>query len=161
VTAHSERLVGPGQFKLERRCLDAIYDGRGTGRFRWDHLSKEEKTHLGSRFRVELAREYQLADGDGFDFRLGDAPFNLAFAITPGRWLIPASGENAPCLLITGSEDSSVISAGVLRAEPELLGAPNRDGRRAFTAAETLPPEPGDGFNLRLFTPGDGRRSTT
>jgi hypothetical protein len=117
-----------------RRCLDVLYDGARTGRYRWEHLSKEEKTFLGIRFRQELARELGLEDGDNLGFRLDGVEFALAFSTRPGGWAIHPDDLGQPHLLITGDERSG-ISAVFVRADPELLGPPNRDGKRLLTRA--------------------------
>ncbi len=117
-----------------RRCLDALYDGARTGRYRWEQLSKEEKTFLGARFRQELARELALEDGDDLAFRLDGVEFTIGFSARPGGWAIPPDAFGQPHLLVTGDEHFG-ISAALVRADLELLGPPNRDGKRSLTRA--------------------------
>ncbi len=118
-----------------RRCLDMLYDGARTGRYRWEQLTKHEKTFLGSLVRQETAREFGLVEGEKLEFRLRDVEFNIGFSTTVGRWLVPKHAVGAVYLLLAGNEDGGAVSASVVRASRDRLGMPSQDLKRVFAPA--------------------------
>ena len=72
-----------------RRTFDQIYDGRNTGRYRWDQLSKTEKTHFGSLIEINLQREFQFEDGIELDFRIAEVEVDCKWSQTDGGGCFP------------------------------------------------------------------------
>ncbi len=142
-----------------RKALDSHLDGLHTGRFRWDQLSRVEKTTIGDRIRLMIGREFAFADGSALDFELDGIEFDCKVSLTK-EWMIAPEAFSKPCLLIWASDVRSEWGAGLLQMTGDLLSAPNRDNKRRLTrqGKETirwihenapLPP------NLLLQLPGD------
>ena len=143
-----------------RKAFDTQLDGVHTGRFRWDQLSKVEKTTIGDRVRVLLKREFSFGDGNTMDFEIDGIEFDCRFSLTK-EWMIPPEARSKPCLLITASDVRSEWSAGLLQITDDVLSAvPNRDMKRRITKEgrdsirwihENAPLPP----NVLLQLPGD------
>ncbi|MFE7802525.1 NaeI family type II restriction endonuclease [Nocardia sp. NPDC057440] len=118
-----------------RRALDFPLDGSHTGRFRWDQLSKTEKTTLGTRVEIELRRAFGFDPGGQLDFKFNDIEFDCRYAMSAGRWSIPPEAHGKICLLITADDQTSSWSVGLVRADPELLNSThNRSGSTTLNA---------------------------
>lgn len=119
-----------------RRTFDQIYDGRNTGRFRWEQLRKTEKTHFGSLVEINLQREFAFADGVQLDYRIAEADVDCKWSQSDGGWMMPPEAIDQICLLVTGSDHRSLWSAGLVRAaEPLLNASTNRDEKRTLSVA--------------------------
>lgn len=119
-----------------RRTYDQIYDGRNTGRFRWQDLKKTEKTHFGSLVEINLQREFCFDDGMHLDYRIAGTDVDCKWSQTDGGWMLPPEAIGHICLLVTGSDEQSVWSAGLIRVvEPLLNIGNNRDDKKTLSAA--------------------------
>src|SRR6266704_2051576 len=70
-----------------RNTLDQLYDGQRTGRYFWEQLYKTEKTHCGTLVEINLQREFNFADGDKLDYRIGGADVDCKYSQTQGGWM--------------------------------------------------------------------------
>jgi len=124
-----------------RRTYDQIYDGRNTGRYSWEKLQKTEKTHFGSLIEINLQREFrtEFEDGIQLDYRIAgvevDCKWSRMDGKKDGEWMLPPEAVGQICLLVTGSDDLSIWSAGLIRAVDSLLSASsNRDAKKRLNA---------------------------
>ena len=124
-----------------RRTYDQIYDGRNTGRYLWEQLQKTEKTHFGSLIEINLQREFkaEFEDGIDLDYRIAgfevDCKWSRMDGKKDGEWMLPPEAVGQICLLLTGSDDLSIWSGGLIRAVEPLLGASsNRDAKKRLSA---------------------------
>ena len=125
-----------------RRTFDQIYDGRNTGRYSWSQLRKTEKTHFGSLVEINLQREFssEFHDGIDLDYRIGgievDCKWSAMDSPKNGVWMLPPEVIGHLCLLLTGSDELSVWSCGLVRPVESLLTTSegNRDEKRWLNA---------------------------
>lgn len=139
-----------------RDSLDELLDGQRTGRWAYQHLSKTEKTYLGTAVEVNLTKEFEFADGDHLDWKITGQDIDCKFSKDVGGWEIPMEmylcadhGErqgtaNHPALLTWFDDTTNRWLAGLTTATDERLrwradkmtGAPvrgyNRDNKRRF-----------------------------
>ena len=81
--------------RVLRRTYDMLHDGQHTGRYRWDQLSKTEKTHFGTLAEINLQRAFGFADGTTMDFAIHGVDVDCKFSQNPGDWMIPPGGGRA------------------------------------------------------------------
>jgi Restriction endonuclease NaeI len=72
-----------------RDSLDELLDGQRTGRWAYQHLSKTEKTHLGTVVEVNLTKEFEFADGDHLDWQIAGHDIDCKFSKDLGGWELP------------------------------------------------------------------------
>lgn len=72
-----------------RDSLDELLDGQRTGRWAYQHLSKTEKTYLGTAVEVNLTKEFNFENGDDLDWRIADRDVDCKFSKDLGNWEIP------------------------------------------------------------------------
>jgi hypothetical protein len=120
--------------RILRGTYDQIYDGVHTGRYRWDQLRKTEKTHFGSLVEINLQREFDFEDGTVLDFSIAGVETDCKFSQENYGWMIPIEAVGQLCLVITADDARAQWSAGLVRPQDSLLGAPNRDRKRRLTA---------------------------
>lgn len=120
-----------------RRTFDQIYDGRNTGRYSWEQLRKTEKTHFGSLIEINLQREFRMefADGVLLDYKIAGHEVDCKWAQMDGKrdgvWMLPPEVVGHLCLVVTGSDDLALWSAGLVRADELLLSvSSNRDAKK-------------------------------
>lgn len=124
--------------KVFRKTFDQIYDGRHTGRYNVDQLSKTEKTHIGSLVEINLRREFKslFQDGKKLDFQVDGIEIDCKFSIYHGKWMIPREAVGELLLVCTASDENSEWGIGVIRAaEDKLNSGKNQDSKRTFKAA--------------------------
>lgn len=119
-----------------RKSYDQIYDGRHTGRYRWDQLAKVEKTHFGSLVEINLQREFGLEAGVSLDFRIAGHDVDCKWSQSWGGWMFPPEAVGHVCLLMHADDAAATFSVGLIRCRPEHLrtGA-NRDAKVGLTTA--------------------------
>ena len=125
-----------------RRTFDQIYDGRNTGRYSWEQLRKTEKTHFGSLIEINLQREFrtELADGLLLDYQIAGHEVDCKWAQMDGKrdgiWMLPPEVVGHICLVVTGSDDLALWSAGLVRASTPFLTSAqgNRDAKKYLTS---------------------------
>jgi hypothetical protein len=109
-----------------RDSLDELLDGQRTGRWCYQHLSKTERTYLGTAIEINLAREFDIEDGVYLDWSIAANELDCKFSREVGGWEIPmkmyicskhgaqSGRENFPALLVWMNDDSSEWAAGLL-----------------------------------------------
>ncbi|ANQ73284.1 restriction endonuclease [Rhodococcus erythropolis] len=136
-----------------RDSIDELLDGQRTGRWCYQHLTKTEKTYLGTAIEVNLTREFEITDGSDLDWNIDGVEVDCKFSKDLGGWEIPMemylcgdhgprSGKlNHPALLVWVNDDASEWAAGLLRitderlrwkttASADRIRAYNRDNKR-------------------------------
>ncbi|WP_145745117.1 NaeI family type II restriction endonuclease [Saccharopolyspora dendranthemae] len=123
-----------------RDSLDELLDGQRTGRWCYQHLSKAEKTHLGTAIEVNLTKEFDIESGVDLDWRIGGIDLDCKFSREFGSWEIPmemyrcsAHGDRSgsadhPAILVWLNEDSFQWAAGLFRVTDERLRWKSRGG---------------------------------
>jgi hypothetical protein len=110
--------------------LDQLYDGKNTGRYRWDQLHKTEKTHCGTLVEINLHREFKFADGDRLDYKIASVEVDCKYSQTSGAWMIPPEACGALCMVVWADDVESCWSLGIVRANSDRLNTgTNRDGK--------------------------------
>lgn len=116
-----------------RDSLDELLDGQRTGRWAYQHLSKTEKTHLGTAIEVNLTKEFQFPNGTELDWHVAGSDIDCKFSKDIGGWEIPMEmylcpdhGQlqgkaNHPALLVWLNDDTSEWAAGLLSITDERL----------------------------------------
>lgn len=134
----AEDPTGERTARVIRKTFDQIYDGRHTGRYRVDQLSKTEKTHIGSLIEINLRREFTtlFQDGERLDFKVDGIEIDCKFSIYHGKWMIPREAVGELLLVCTANDEESEWGIGVVRAtEDKLNNGKNQDSKRTFKAA--------------------------
>lgn len=116
-----------------RDSLDEVLDGQRTGRWCYQHLTKTEKTYLGTAVEVNLTKEFEIENGSHLDWSLAGADIDCKFSKDLGGWEIPMEmylcedhGDrqgkaNHPALLTWMNDDTSQWAAGVVTVTDERL----------------------------------------
>ncbi|WP_329490214.1 restriction endonuclease [Kitasatospora sp. NBC_01246] len=116
-----------------RDSLDELLDGQRTGRWAYQHLTKTEKTYLGTAVEVNLTKEFDIANGKDLDWSIADVDIDCKFSKDLGGWEIPMEmyqcadhGERGgradhPALVAWMSDDTSEWAAGIVRITDERL----------------------------------------
>jgi hypothetical protein len=126
-----------------RHSLDQLLDGEHTGRWNYLHLSKTEKTHLGTIVEINLTKEFGIDDGGHLDWQVDGADLDCKFSKDYRGWEIPREMYLSPtgepdsgtadhlALLVWMDDDRSQWAVGILRVSDDLLsGSSNRDRKR-------------------------------
>ncbi|CAJ1493878.1 NaeI family type II restriction endonuclease [[Mycobacterium] kokjensenii] len=116
-----------------RDSLDELLDGQRTGRWAYQHLSKTEKTYLGTAVEVNLTKEFEFAGGDDLDWKIAGHDIDCKFSKDLGHWEIPMEmylcddhdgrqGKANQAALLTWFDDTtSRWAAGLIRITDESL----------------------------------------
>ncbi|MCV7086979.1 restriction endonuclease [Mycolicibacter hiberniae] len=72
-----------------RDSLDELLDGQRTGRWAYQHLTKTEKTYLGTAVEVNLTKEFEFCNGDHLDWQIAGRDIDCKFSKDLGGWEIP------------------------------------------------------------------------
>ncbi|WP_405919554.1 NaeI family type II restriction endonuclease [Streptomyces longwoodensis] len=133
-----------------RDSLDEVLDGQRTGRWAYQHLTKTEKTYLGTAIEVNLTKEFAIGNGVDLDWSIAGVDIDCKFSKDFGGWEIPMEmylcadhGErsgraNHPAVLTWVDDDTSQWAVGIVRITDERLRwkkggsvrAYNRDNKR-------------------------------
>jgi hypothetical protein len=117
-----------------RRTFDQLYDGKRTGRYRWDQLYKTEKTHCGTLIEINLQREFKFNDGSALDYEIATHEVDCKYSQTHGGWMIPQEALGHLCLLVTADDQAATWSMGIVRIASDLLSrSSNRDTKRTLS----------------------------
>ncbi|MGW4442320.1 NaeI family type II restriction endonuclease [Streptomyces sp. NPDC004682] len=141
-----------------RDSLDELLDGQRTGRWAYQHLSKTEKTYLGTAIEVNLTKEFAIDNGMDLDWSIAGFDIDCKFSKDLGGWEIPMemylcadhgerSGRADHAAVVTWmNDDMSQWAAGIVRITDERLRwkkkpgangdrvrAYNRDNKRKLT----------------------------
>lgn len=130
-----------------RDSLDIVLDGQRTGRWCYGHLTKTEKTHLGTVIEIELQKEYDIPDDGPLDYSIAGIPVDCKYTAEFGNWQIPREmyrrvengetvGDDHVALLIWAEEASRHWHAGLTRISDDLLRVGGNQDRK-----RTLRPE--------------------
>src|SRR5437773_2036952 len=90
-----------------RDTLDQLYDGRRTGRYRWDQLHSAERTKGGALFEINLHREFKFQDGETLDYRIAGAEVHCKFSQEFGGWIIRPEAHGHLCLLVWAEDNNA------------------------------------------------------
>jgi hypothetical protein len=116
-----------------RDSLDELLDGRRTGRWAYQHLSKTEKTYLGTAVEVNLTKEFEFPNGTHLDWQIAGCDIDCKFSKDLGGWEIPMEmylcdehGDrqgkaNHPALVTWLNDDRSQWAAGIVTITDERL----------------------------------------
>ncbi|WP_433166362.1 NaeI family type II restriction endonuclease [Kribbella sp. CA-247076] len=116
-----------------RDSLDECMDGQRTGRWCYQHLSKTEKTYLGTAVEINLTKEFKIDNGVDLDWRIASMDVDCKFSKDLGGWEIPMEmyvcadhGERSgradrPALLVWFNDDTSQWAAGLITISDEIL----------------------------------------
>ncbi|TDD59341.1 restriction endonuclease [Kribbella antibiotica] len=116
-----------------RDSLDELLDGQRTGRWCYQHLTKTEKTYLGTAVEVNLTKEFEIENGTDLDWRIANVDVDCKFSKDLGGWEIPMEmyvcadhGERSgiadhPALLVWFNDDASEWAAGIVTISDERL----------------------------------------
>jgi Restriction endonuclease NaeI len=123
--------------RVLRDTFDQLYDGRRTGRYRWDQLYKTEKTHCGTLVEINLQREFNFSDGQALDYGIGGADVDCKYSQRIGGWMIPPEARDHLCLLVSAEDTPTPIwSMGLVRASANHLNlGANRDAKATLNEA--------------------------
>lgn len=128
-----------------RDSLDELLDGQRTGRWAYQHLTKTERTHLGTTVEVNLTKEFAIDNGADLDWSIAGLDIDCKFSKDLGGWEIPMemylcadhgerSGRADHAALLTWiNDDTSQWAAGIVRITDERLRwkkERNADGNR-------------------------------
>src|SRR5262249_3837953 len=115
-----------------RETYDQLYDPSRTGRYSWAQLRKTEKTHMGTLVEINVHRAFEFGDGVSMDYEIAGVDVDCQYSQTLAGWEFPPEAYDARhlCLVVWASDELSRLSAGLIRAAPGYLGAPNRDMKR-------------------------------
>lgn len=116
-----------------RDTLDELLDGQRTGRWSYQHLTKTEKTYLGTAVEVNLTREFNIDDGGHLDWKVAGLDADCKFSKDVGGWEIPVEmyrceehgelqgSDNHPAILVWFDDFTSRWLVGVVRITDENL----------------------------------------
>ncbi|MGI5165575.1 NaeI family type II restriction endonuclease [Spirillospora sp. CA-253888] len=116
-----------------RDSLDELLDGQRTGRWAYQHLTKTEKTYLGTAVEVNLTKEFEIANGADLDWSIAGLDIDCKFSKDLGGWEIPMemylcadhggrSGRaDHPAVVTWMNDDTSQWAAGIVRITDERL----------------------------------------
>ena len=116
-----------------RDSLDELLDGQRTGRWCYQHLSKTEKTYLGTAVEVNLTKEFDIPDGRDLDWHIAGTDLDCKFSKDLGGWEIPMEmyrcidhGERSgkadhAALVVWMNDDAGEWAAGVIAMTDERL----------------------------------------
>ncbi|GAB3240899.1 hypothetical protein GCM10027456_07360 [Kineosporia babensis] len=116
-----------------RDSLDELLDGQRTGRWSYGHLTKTEKSHLGTTVEVNLTKEFAIVDGSDLDWKVQGKELDCKFSKDFGGWEIPmemykceahaerSGKQDYPALLVWMSDDSSEWAVGLISVTDERL----------------------------------------
>jgi hypothetical protein len=116
-----------------RDSLDELLDGQRTGRWAYQHLTKTEKTYLGTAVEVNLTKEFDIANGADLDWSIAGLDIDCKFSKDLGGWEIPMemylctddperSGRADHAAILTWmDDDKGQWAAGIVRITDERL----------------------------------------
>lgn len=116
-----------------RDSLDELLDGRRTGRWAYQHLTKTEKTYLGTAVEVNLTKEFDIENGIDLDWSIAGLDIDCKFSKDLGGWEIPMEmyrcadhGERGGradhvAVLTWMNDDTNQWAAGIVRITDERL----------------------------------------
>lgn len=116
-----------------RDSLDELLDGQRTGRWAYQHLTKTEKTYLGTAVEVNLTKEFAIDNGADLDWSIAGLDIDCKFSKDLGGWEIPMemylcadhgerSGRADHAAVVTWmNDDTSEWAAGIVRITDERL----------------------------------------
>ncbi|MFE2704528.1 NaeI family type II restriction endonuclease [Streptomyces mirabilis] len=137
-----QEVVHKGRGALEQRfaavfraSVDEILDGRRTMRFDFSEVSPVEKSYLGAKVEILARDEFDFGHGTSLDYLIGGHEVDAKFSAT-GDWMIAPKNVGEILLVMEASEETSLFSVGVVRADGVLLRPrETRDRKRSFSAA--------------------------
>lgn len=118
------------------QAVERLLDGAHTGRYRWEDLSKAEKTMSGQLVENLMRHHFHFEPGRKLDFRIAGVDVDLKITAA-ANWTIPTETEDGLCLLVRIDHRKGSWSLGVVRATEELLqrSIGSRDRKRTLSRA--------------------------
>lgn len=125
-----------------RTAVSEVLDGRRTGRYSIEQLTKNEKTYIGTKVEIVLQDAFSIPRGTKkvgtkekpLDYTICGHEVDCKFTIGT-TWAIPTEAVGKVCLLANVDESDEAFSVGALRAIPKFLtGKPNKDGKKGVSA---------------------------
>ncbi|MGW4565366.1 NaeI family type II restriction endonuclease [Streptomyces sp. NPDC004561] len=116
-----------------RDSLDELLDGQRTGRWAYQHLTKTEKTYLGTAVEVNLTKEFAIDNGADLDWSIAGLDIDCKFSKDLGGWEIPMEmylcadhGERSgradhAAVLTWMNDDTKEWAVGIVRITDERL----------------------------------------
>lgn len=123
-----------------RDALDSLLDGQHTGRWNYLHLSKTEKTHLGTTIEIMLTKELEIGEGVELDWLISGIEVDCKFSKDFGKWQIPLemylsdtpgqrSGKaDQIALVVWLDDDRGMWAAGLVQIRDHLLSKAKGQG---------------------------------
>lgn len=124
--------------QIFRATLDQAYHGQHTGRYRWEQLSKTEKTYFGTILEINLRREFDdvISDGARLDYRIAGHDVDCKFSQRFGGWMIPPEAFGQILLVTHVNDEAGEWAVGVVRASAEhCRTSANRDRKTQLNPA--------------------------
>ncbi|MFF8608296.1 NaeI family type II restriction endonuclease [Streptomyces sp. NPDC015346] len=117
------------------QATERLLDGAHTGRYRWEDLTKSEKTMTGQLVENLMRHDFQFDSSPRLDFRIAGVDVDLK--VTTGtNWMIPREAQGSVCVLVRLDHRRGSWSLGVVRATEQVVAdVGNRDGKRTLSAA--------------------------
>ncbi|WP_143076597.1 NaeI family type II restriction endonuclease [Streptomyces sp. MUSC 14] len=138
VAYRAVRDLDPGGVRMGRvlrDVIDEVLNGEVTGRYDLKHLTKTEKTHLGTLVEIAIQREFRFEDGQAMDFRIAGVDVDCRVSLQFGGWMLPRETLGHLCLLVWVNDYQSQWSVGLLRVNQEWLNTGvNRDLKATLKA---------------------------
>ena len=123
--------------RVIRDAFDQLYDGRRTGRYRWNQLYKTEQKHCGQIVEMNLHREFKFEDGTTLDYRISGIEVDCKYSQKLNGWMIPPEAHGHLCLVVWAEDCAEPKwSMGLVRALVEYLNTGgNRDKKATLNEA--------------------------
>ncbi|MFE2473707.1 NaeI family type II restriction endonuclease [Streptomyces mirabilis] len=117
------------------QTTEQLLDGVHTGRYRWEELTKTEKTMSGQIIENRMRHDFQFGIGQELDFQIAGLDVDLAVT-AHGTWTISSAAQNRLCLLVRLDHRKGSWSLGVVSATEDVLNiGSNREGKRTLNHA--------------------------
>jgi len=92
-------------------------------------LCPPEKTSIGIQVELAIKKEFSLEEGLVLDCLICAHEVDIKFSIS-GKWMVPQEAIGKPCLGVWAPDVDAPFHLGLFRADPQHLGAVNRDKKR-------------------------------
>ena len=116
-----------------REAIDHVLWTGYTGFTQIDHLSKPEKTIIGTCVERAIRKEFAIPLSRHLDLEFADGSYADIKTTCRNNWMIPRECVGHMCLLVKVSDTD--YSIGVFKAEEDLLNnGANQDKKRSISA---------------------------
>lgn len=116
------------------QTMERLLDGEHTGRYRWESLSRSEKTSTAVVVENLMRHDFRFEKGSSLDLLVAGVEVDLKFT-TSTNWMIPPETVDGLCLLVALDTQRDTWSLGLVRATREVLAqSRNRDRKQSLSA---------------------------